>query len=40
MNSLRKEVNSSVDKKVFTRTASSTKAVNLSARIYRGGLRF
>lgn len=37
---MRKEVKPSVDKKVFTRTASSSKAVNLCTRIYRGGLRF
>lgn len=37
---MRKEVKPSLDRKVFTRTASSTKAVNLSSRIYRGGLRF
>lgn len=35
----RKETSPSVDKEVFKRTASKTKSVNLSARIYRGGTR-
>lgn len=36
---MRKETNKNIDKEVFKRTASSTKAINLSARIYRGGTR-
>ena len=36
---MRQEMNKNVDKEVFRRTASSTKAINLSARIYRGGTR-
>lgn len=28
------------DKKIFTRTASKVKAVNLPDKIYRGGIRF
>lgn len=28
-----------VDKEIFRRTASKTKAVNLSSRVYRGGTR-
>lgn len=36
---MRKDVNSSVDQQVFRRTASHSKAINLGARIYRGGTR-
>lgn len=36
---MRKKMNKNVDKQVFKRTASSTKTVNLSSRIYRGGTR-
>lgn len=35
----RKDTVTSVDKEVFKRTASKSKSVNLSARIYRGGTR-
>lgn len=37
---MRVETNKNVDQKVFKRTASSTKAVNLASVIYRGGIRF
>lgn len=36
----RKAAKPSVDKKIFTRTASKVKAINLPSKIYRGGLRF
>lgn len=36
---MRKEVNKNIDKEVFRRTASTTKAINLGVRIYRGGTR-
>lgn len=36
----RRPVNKSKDKKIFTRTASKVKAVNLPEKIYRGGIRF
>lgn len=36
---MRKDTKPNVDKEVFRRTASSTKAINLGARIYRGGTR-
>nr|CAI9749785.1 hypothetical protein RPNZKVPU_RPNZKVPU_CDS_0013 [Microvirus sp.]CAI9751583.1 hypothetical protein YKMJLDLN_YKMJLDLN_CDS_0010 [Microvirus sp.]CAI9752397.1 hypothetical protein AOJQRVMU_AOJQRVMU_CDS_0001 [Microvirus sp.]CAI9752412.1 hypothetical protein AOJQRVMU_AOJQRVMU_CDS_0016 [Microvirus sp.] len=36
----RRSVSASKDRKVFTRTASSTKKVNLPGTTYRGGLRF
>lgn len=36
---MRKDVNASVDQKIFTRTAAKSKAINLGARIYRGGIR-
>lgn len=36
---MRKPAPPTVDKEIFKRTASSTKAVNLSMRIYRGGTR-
>ena len=29
-----------IDRKIFSRTASKTKAVNLGNNIYRGGIRF
>ena len=35
----RKEANPSVDSKIFNRTASVGKAINLGCRIYRGGTR-
>lgn len=35
----RKEMPKNIDKEVFRRTASSTKAINLSAKTYRGGTR-
>lgn len=37
---MRGETNPSKDKKIFRRTASHAKAVNLGFRIYRGGIRF
>lgn len=37
---MRKRVPKSVDKKIFTRTASTVKRVNLPGIIYRGGFRF
>ena len=36
---MRKEMPKNTDKEVFKRTASSTKAINLSSKIYRGGTR-
>lgn len=36
---MRKQVKKNVDKEVFKRTASSTKAINIGSRIYRGGTR-
>lgn len=36
----RSPVNKKKDKKIFTRTASKTKAVNLGNTVYRGGIRF
>lgn len=36
---MRKSVNPSADKKMFTRTAAHSKAINLGVRIYRGGIR-
>lgn len=35
-----KPTNPSVDGSHFRRTASSTKAINLGVRIFRGGIRF
>lgn len=35
----RKPMPQKTDKEVFRRTASSTKSINLGARIYRGGTR-
>lgn len=32
--------NPRIDKKMWRRTANSTKAINLGMRIYRGGIRF
>lgn len=29
-----------IDRKIFTRTATKTKAVNLGNTVYRGGIRF
>ena len=37
---MRKKANRRVDKEIYTRTASHTKAVNLGDKIYRGGIRF
>lgn len=34
------KANKRKDKKIFSRTASKTKAVNLPTKVYRGGLRF
>lgn len=36
----RLRANKKIDKKLFTRTASKTKAVNLGNSVYRGGIRF
>lgn len=36
----RSPANKKIDKKIFTRTASKTKAVNLGNTVYRGGIRF
>lgn len=36
---MRKKTVRKVDKEIFKRTASSTKAINIGARIYRGGTR-
>ena len=36
---MRSATTPTVDKEIFKRTASSTKAINLGARIYRGGTR-
>lgn len=37
---LRRTTNERKDARYFVRTASKTKAVNLSDRVYRGGFRF
>lgn len=34
------KANKRKDKKIFSRTAAKTKAVNLPTKIFRGGLRF
>lgn len=36
---MRKPTKRDVDKEIYKRTASSTKEINLGARIYRGGTR-
>lgn len=36
---MRKRTNPNADKEIYKRTASSTKTINLGARIYRGGTR-
>lgn len=36
---MREETNKNADKEIFKRTASHSKAINLGARIYRGGTR-
>lgn len=36
---MRSATNPTVDKEIYKRTASSTKAINLGSRIYRGGTR-
>lgn len=36
---MRSATNPTVDKEIYKRTASSTKIINLGARIYRGGTR-
>ena len=36
---MRKKAPPKVDRKIFTRTAAHSKAINLSARVYRGGTR-
>lgn len=36
---MRRRVNKKHDKKIFTRTASKVKAINLPDKIYRGGIR-
>lgn len=35
----RKKTNPKIDKKMFTRTARTVKAINLPVRIFRGGIR-
>lgn len=35
----KRKANKRADKEIFRRTASSTKEINLSSRIYRGGTR-
>lgn len=37
---MRRQTNNYKDEKYFTRTASKTKAVNLTDRVFRGGFRF
>lgn len=37
---MRRRVNRRKDQRYFRRTADNTKSVNLSDRIYRGGIRF
>lgn len=37
---MRRPVNPSKDRKIFTRTASKTKSVNLPSINFRGGIRF
>lgn len=37
--SQRRDVNPSVDKKVFTHTADKTKAINIKSTVMRGGTR-
>lgn len=36
---MRKRASRRKDKKIFTRTASKTKAINLPTKIFRGGIR-
>lgn len=36
---MRRKVSPRKDKKIFTRTASKTKAINLPTKIFRGGIR-
>ncbi len=36
---MRSATTPTVDKEIFKRTASSTKVINLGAKIYRGGTR-
>lgn len=36
----RRPTNPRKDKRIFTRTAATTKAVNLAQTTYRGGIRF
>ena len=36
----RKKANPKIDKKLFTRTASKVKVINLPQKVYRGGIRF
>lgn len=35
----RQKMKKGIDKKVFSNTATKTKAINLGAKIYRGGIR-
>lgn len=37
---MRGHTNPKIDPKVFKRTASHTKAINLGVKVYRGGIRF
>lgn len=36
---MRRKTNRRVDRKIFSRTAKGTKAINLNPVIYRGGIR-
>lgn len=36
---MRKKVNRKVDKKIFRKTATRTKAINTGTVVYRGGIR-
>lgn len=36
---MRKRMKKSKDRKVFTRTASKSKKINIDPKIYRGGIR-
>lgn len=35
----RQKMKKSLDKKIFSNTATKTKAINLGSKIYRGGIR-
>lgn len=36
---MRRQVNKSKDKRIFSKTASKTKSINLPTKIFRGGIR-